>query len=565
MKDISDRLLVQKALRESEQWFRMVADTSPVAMLISEADSGVIRYCNAQAADLFRLSRDAKQKLGLQTLFAVSGIDEEECDEIIGREECRGVEIMMNLGDQLCWISYSASTFLMEGNRIVCSMLMDVTEARELSNQLSYQATYDDLTGLVNRREFEDRLQEVIDIAAQRKTENVLCYMDLDQFKVINDTCGHMAGDELLRQLAHELQKCVRRDDTLARLGGDEFAMLLESCSLTNAERVAVSVLQKVQNFRFVWQNQVFTVGVSIGMTVLSAEGDSISEVLRRADASCYAAKEAGRNRLHIYRYDDRELELRHVEMRWVTRLNNALDYGRYELWQQEIAEIYRHDRPSGSKAQNHFEVLVRMRDEGSRLILPGVFLPAAERYDLITRIDRWVVHTLFEWLEQNPRELDRLGMCTINLSGKTLGDESFLNELIALLETSGIPANKICFEVTETAAIASLSSAIKFMTRLKAHGCVFALDDFGSGLSSFAYLKSLPVDFVKIDDFFVKDILADPVDRAMVKAIIDMTHALGKLTIAECVENDAILHELIDLDIDYVQGYGIAKPVPLY
>jgi diguanylate cyclase (GGDEF)-like protein len=441
---------------------------------------------------------------------------------------------------------------------------MDVTEAHELSNQLSYQATYDDLTGLVNRREFEDRLQEVIELAQERRSENVLCYLDLDQFKVINDTCGHMAGDELLRQLAQELYRCVRRDDTLARLGGDEFAILLENCSIENAERAANNVRHAVQNFRFMWNENMFTIGVSIGLTLISQDGESISEVLRRADAACYAAKEAGRNRLHVFRMDDKELALRHQEMSWVSRVNAALEEDRLELWHQEIAEISRDELPQGNTAEDHFEILLRMRDTDGSLIMPGTFLPAVERYTLAAKIDRWVLKALFRWLAENPLTSDRIGICAVNLSGQTLGDLSFHNEVIALLENSNVRADRICFEITETSAIANLSNATLFMQRLKQHGCTFALDDFGSGLSSFAYLKSLPVDFVKIDGLFVKDILSDPVDRAMVKAIIEMAHAMGKLAIAEFVENDAILQELIDLGVDYVQGYGIGRPAPL-
>lgn len=560
VRDITRR----KALREGEQRFRVIADTSPVALLLCDNNGGRIQYANQQAARMLHLSIPSMLNHSFLEVLQAGGASPEILTKLDAGEEMQNRELQLRYGEAAVWVSLSTSNLVLDGERVQCNALMDVTEAHELSNQLSYQATYDDLTGLVNRREFEDRLQEVIELAQERRSENVLCYLDLDQFKVINDTCGHMAGDELLRQLAQELYRCVRRDDTLARLGGDEFAILLENCSVENAERAANNVRQAVQNFRFMWNENMFTIGVSIGLTLISQDGESISEVLRRADAACYAAKEAGRNRLHIFRLDDKELALRHQEMSWVSRVNAALEDNRLELWHQEIAEISREDLPQGSTAEDHFEVLLRMRDTDGSLIMPGTFLPAVERYTLAAKIDRWVLQALFRWLADNPLTSDRIGICAVNLSGQTLGDLNFHNEVIALLEGSNVRADRICFEITETSAIANLANATLFMQRLKQHGCTFALDDFGSGLSSFAYLKSLPVDFVKIDGLFVKDILSDPVDRAMVKAIIEMAHAMGKLAIAEFVENDAILQELIDLGVDYVQGYGIGRPAPL-
>lgn len=560
VRDITRR----KALREGEQRFRVIADTSPIALVLCEANGGRIQYANKQAARLLHLPVPSMLNHSFLEVLQAGDVGSEVLMKLDAGEEMQNRELMLRYGDGSVWISLSTSNLVLDGQHVQCNALMDVTEAHELSNQLSYQATYDDLTGLVNRREFEDRLQEVIELAQERRSDNVLCYLDLDQFKVINDTCGHMAGDELLRQLAQELYRCVRRDDTLARLGGDEFAILFENCSLENAERAANNVRQAVQNFRFMWNENMFTIGVSIGLTLISQDGETISEVLRRADAACYAAKEAGRNRVHVFRMDDKELALRHMEMSWVSRVNAALEENRLELWHQEIAEISREERPEGSTAEDHFEVLLRMRDSDGTLIMPGTFLPAVERYTLASKIDRWVLKALFQWLADNPQMADRIGICAVNLSGQTLGDLNFHNEVIAMLEASKVRADRICFEITETSAIANLSNATLFMQRLKQHGCTFALDDFGSGLSSFAYLKTLPVDFVKIDGLFVKDILSDPVDRAMVKAIIEMAHAMGKLAIAEFVENDEILQELIDLGVDYVQGYGIGRPAPL-
>jgi len=542
---------------------RQIADASPVGLIISQHGGGWISYANSQAARMLQYPPDALLKHRLLDVLAQSTGETWLLDRLEAGHELQNYEIRFGGSEQNFRASLTTTRLTLEGASLQCTALMDVTETYELSSQLSYQAAFDELTGLVNRREFEARLQEVIELAQQWQSENALCYLDLDQFKVINDTCGHMAGDEMLRQLAQELYRCVRREDTLARLGGDEFAILLENSSLENAERVANNIRQMVQNFRFLWEDSVFTIGVSIGLTMIARDGDSISEVLRRADAACYAAKEAGRNRLHVYRFDDKGLALRDVEMRWVARIQAALDENRFELWCQEIAEITRDDEDlaDGHSAMDHFEVLLRMRDTDGTLVPPSSFLPAAERYALATRIDRWVLNALSRWLTDNASNRRRLGLCAINLSGQTLCDETFHHEVITLLEDSEIPADRLCFEITETSAIANLANATLFMQRLKRHGCTFALDDFGSGLSSFAYLKRLPVDFVKIDGLFVKDILRDPVDRAMVKAIIEMAHAMGKKAIAEFVENEEVLQELIDLGVDYVQGYGISTP----
>lgn len=565
VRDLSERDREEEQQHRDEEKFRLIADTSPVALIISEAATGRIHYANRQAGQLFRMAPGQLSGQGYFDLLQESRVSPELIAALVAGEQFQSREFRLQhsgMHDQApSWVALSTSMLVHGGVPMLCSALMDVTEAHELSSQLSYQATYDVLTGLVNRREFEDRLQEIIELAPQRGSDNVVCYLDLDQFKVINDTCGHMAGDEFLRLLSRELYKCVEIEDTLARLGGDEFAILLENCPLENAERVANNVREVVQRFNFLWQGNVFRVGVSIGLTLISRERESISEVLRRADAACNAAKEAGRNRVHVFRLDDKDLALRNVEMRQVSRINAALDENRLELWFQKIAEINRSDSIYGQTAEDHFEVLLRMRETDGTLVMPGTFLPAAERYGLAARIDRWVLRALFKWLAENPRRMSRIGMCAVNLSGQTLSDETFHHEVSVLLEEYRIPPHTICFEITETSAIANLGCATRFMERLKAHGCTFALDDFGSGLSSFAYLKSLPVDFVKIDGLFVKDILTDPVDRAMVKAIIDMAHALGKKTVAEFVENDAILGELINLDVDYVQGYGIARP----
>ena len=557
-------LEAEECLGLGEESFRMIADTSPVGLIISRVSDGQIQYANRQALVMFKQNILELTGVSILDLFKRYTSDQSVISVLGAGHNVQNKEIyFQEKNEPAMWLSLTTKTLLLDREKVICSTLLDVTEVHELSSQLSYQATYDELTGLVNRREFEDRLQEIIDSAREKKTENILCYLDLDQFKVINDTCGHMAGDEMLRQLSRVLHRYIRRNDTLARLGGDEFGILLENCQLKDALIAAENIRQVVQEFRFVWEDSTFNIGVSIGLTPISSVDESISEVLRRADTACFVAKDAGRNRIHVFHFDDQELEDRHGEMKLVSTINSALDENRMELWQQAITHVDKINKKLES-GNVHFELLLRMRDKEGNLMGPEAFLPSAERYDLATRIDRWVLDAMFNWFGKYPDQLEELEMCAVNLSGQSLSDEKFLQEITDHLSHSEIPAEKICFEITETAAIQNLAKASQFIKTLKRLGCSFALDDFGSGLSSFAYLKSLPVDFVKIDGFFVKDVVKDPVDLAMVKAINDMAHAMGKLTIAEFVEDREILQKLVDLGVDYVQGYGIAKPAPL-
>ena len=435
---------------------------------------------------------------------------------------------------------------------------IDVTEARMLSRELTYQATHDPLTGLINRREFEYRLHRLLTSDHGTLREHALCYIDLDQFKLVNDTCGHIAGDELLRRLAELLRTKVRKRDTLARLGGDEFGILLEHCSPRQALRVADDVCRGIKEFTFQWEHASFTPGASIGLVPIKSRGGRVIEVLRMADTACYAAKDEGRNRVHVYHEDDTEVARRHGEMQWVVDVNRALDSNRFRLFFQPIVAL----DPTGADTFN-CEVLLRMEDDEGQIIRPEVFLPAAEQYGVISRIDRWVVDATLNWWLEHPRQWTRLHLCTINLSGHSLADESFLRFVMDELQRKNVPAEKLCFEITETAAIANLSSATRFIQVLGERGCSFALDDFGTGLSSFSYLKTLPVQFLKIDGVFVKDILDDPIDYEMVKSINDIGHVMGKRTIAESVDNYAVQERLMSIGVDYVQGYGVAPPRP--
>ena len=435
----------------------------------------------------------------------------------------------------------------------------DVTQARLLSRQLAHQASHDELTGLVNRRGFEQRLARAMESVQSGRGLYALCYLDLDQFKVVNDSCGHAAGDELLCQLAKVLQDKVRGRDTVAPFGGDEFALLLENCSVDEARPIADSLRCAIEEFDFYWTDKLFRVGASIGLVMLRPD-TSITEVMRVADSACYMAKEQGRNRVHVYEPDDAEQSRRDSDLNWVARINEALSEDRFMLFGQLI----RQTRPVDSVAHRHFEILIRMRDHNGESITPGAFLPAAERFGLATRINRWVIRQVFDLLEQSRHLLDEGSFLSINLSGQSLSDTDFCAHIVHQLRSRQIRGDQICFEITETAAIAGMSAAQQFMQQTTAQGCHFALDDFGTGLSSFAYLRDLPVDFVKIDGAFIKDIEHDPIHLSMVRSIHDIAHVLGKQTIAEFVANENTVQRLAEIGIDYVQGFGIGKPAPL-
>jgi Amt family ammonium transporter len=433
-------------------------------------------------------------------------------------------------------------------------VMHDITQMQQLARRLGHQATHDDLTGLVNRREFTRRLQSAIDTAARGRHEHVMCFIDLDQFKIVNDTCGHEAGDRLLKQLSSLLRSKLRAHDTVARLGGDEFGVLMEDCGLERGEAIAEHLRGAVETHRFEWDGKLFGVGASIGVVSVSAESGTLAELMSFADTACFAAKEQGRNRVQVHRSGDLAVDGRHRALNWAQRITRALQEDGWVLFVQPIME------PGGQGEQRRFEVLVRMRGEDGDLILPRAFLAAAERFNLMPALDRWVVEHALAMIRRIQPLHPSFGW-SLNLSGQTLDDPRFADFVIEQLRASGVAGSSICFEITERAAIANLSTATSFMARMKEQGVRFALDDFGSGLSSFCCLNDLPVDYLKIDGSIVKQAASNSVSRAVAASIQSIARSMGIATIAELVSNEEIRHVMEEIGVSYAQGKIMGPP----
>lgn len=560
--EISEKIKAKEQLEDSEARFRSAFYSAAIGMALVKEDHSIMQV-NEAFCDMLGYTQNELIGTKFRDLTYIDDINmsvELHLNLIQGEITHYQLEKRyIHKSGEIIWGLLNVSSVRDANNDFLyaTAQVQDITEAHNLSDKLSYQASHDVLTDLVNRREFERRLLRAIENVKKEQTEHALLYIDLDQFKIVNDTCGHTAGDELLHQIANMMEEKIRQLDTLARLGGDEFGVLMEHCNLKQAKRVASVIRKTVEEFRFIWGDKTFNVGASIGLTIINNPTTDLTEIMKQADAACYAAKESGRNRIHVYNEEDTSLAKRYGEMQWVARINSALEDDRFHLYAQPIMDIVDADTA-------HYELLLRMEDENGEIIPPGAFLPSAERYNLVSKLDRWVLNAAFKWLTEMPKNKKFVSFCSINLSGNNLGDDQFRTYVIDQINESNIDASKICFEVTETAAIANLNNAMDFINSLKEMGCLFALDDFGSGVSSFAYLKNLPVDYLKIDGMFVKDIVDDPIDFAMVKSINEIGHVMGKKTIAEFVENDAILGRLRSIGVDYAQGYGIGMPVPI-
>jgi diguanylate cyclase (GGDEF)-like protein/PAS domain S-box-containing protein len=437
-------------------------------------------------------------------------------------------------------------------------MLHDVTELRGLARQMSYQATHDALTGLVNRREFERRLQEGIDSGHRGDGQHVLCYLDLDRFKIVNDTSGHVAGDSMLREVAKLLRDAVRDSDTVGRLGGDEFGLLLVGCPLDKARQIADDLTRAVGDYRFVWKDKIFNIGVSVGLVEISRESGTLEELLAAADTACYVAKKQGSGRVAVYSARDEALARHTGEIQWLQRLQSALKDNRFHLYHQVI--VAAHDEDTGPA----MEVLVRMEDENGNELAPAEFMRAAERYRLMGLVDRWVVQTTLAALGRGAIAVQTNRSVAINISGQTLGDVQFLEFVVECFDSTGALPSQVCFEITENAVIANLDHARRFVGVLHGMGCQFALDDFGSGVGSFSNLKNLPLDYLKIDGSFMRNLGRDTVNQAMVTAMIKLARTLNFKVIAEQVEDSAAVDAARRMGVDYLQGYAIGRPQPL-
>ena len=526
--------------------------------VITSDDKGLVIYMNDAAERLTGITISNAAGQSLQSLFHLMTEDKTASLDSAWLTDAASAfnEVLLERADgQTFTISKSASPLhdakgLLFGT---VTVLHDVTLLRALSQQLSYQARYDALTGLINRYEFDCKAQAAIEDVASGSRAHCLAYIDLDKFKIVNDTCGHAAGDFLLKQLADHLKAKVRSSDSLARLGGDEFALLLMGCSLDKAHDIVNSLLQAVQDYCFTFEGKVFKVGASIGLIeIRSDQNHTLGDLLSRVDSACYAAKSDGGNRIHIYRADDRLIEDRNSQLQWVSRINTALEHNQYVLYMQPLAGLKMND-------EQHCELLIRLQGEDGKLYLPGSFLPIAERYHMMPQIDRWVVNAALTIIARKGPAFKMV--CAINLSGQSLSQDGFLDYVINQIKLHKVNAKQLCFEITETAVITNLNKARQFIQALRAIGCKFSLDDFGSGLSSFAYLKNLSVDIIKIDGLFVKAIENNTIDRAMVESINNIGHVMGLQTIAEFAESDAIINMLKEIGVDYAQGYGVAMP----
>jgi diguanylate cyclase (GGDEF)-like protein/PAS domain S-box-containing protein len=547
---------LSRRFRESEARFRALNEVLPVAVVLARAD-GRLDYVNETGRRLLALGEN--EIAGSQRRLA-DFIEHGPQPAAEGADAPLGPAQLMRAADgHRFWASVAEREFELAGEAMRLAVISDISELRELTERLSYQASHDSLTGLINRREFERRIEQALDPLHPYHCAALL-YLDLDQFKLVNDVSGHLAGDQLLAQLGGMLRLVLAEDDLIARLGGDEFGVLVghgdRAAVLATAERLRGAI----DDFSFGWESRSYGVTASIGAVMLDVDHPRpLRELLSLADTACYLAKEGGRNRIHLFAEDDLATGRRLREMEWITRLRWALAEERFVLYYQELRAL----RPAQTPTGAHFELLLRLRDENDELVLPGAFVPAAERFGLMPQLDRWVVRNALQNFNRLHPAGEAVALCAINLSATTMEDEAFPAFVLEELRRSGVPAGRVCFEVTETAAVGNMARVVDLIKRLRALGCKFALDDFGAGMSSFGYLKNLPVDYIKIDGSFIRELETDPMSYSIVRAVTDIGHQMGAGVIAEFV-NSARTRELLrGLGVDFVQGFAIHKPEP--
>ena len=568
-KDITHRKGLEASLGRGKLQARVTLESIGEGVITTDR-AGVIDYMNEAAEQLLDCKRSFAIGKSLPDLMAlVDEVDGESLGDPVA--QCLADRRRINLGRRALLVAkpskrefsteLTASPIRGPDREIAgCVVIFhDVSEIRGLTREMSYQASHDPLTGLVNRAEFERRLNQALHAPRGEHVNHVVCYLDLDRFKAVNDSCGHMVGDNLLREIAALLKEQVRDSDTVARLGGDEFAMLLVGCPLDKARQIAEDVCQAVSDYNFTWQDRVFDLGVSIGLVEIDQESATAETALSAADSACYVAKQQGRGRIHVYSARDEVKARERGEIQWLQRVQHALKENHFELYSQSIVAT-RGRVDSGPAA----EILLRMRDENGKIVTPGQFMSAAERYQLMTHVDRWVVRAALTSLASDVPHLPAGRTCSINLSGQTLGDDDFLEYVVDLLDHTGVDPAKICFEVSESAVMNNIEHARRFINVLHGMGCCFALDDFGSGIGSFAQLRLLSIDYLKVDGSFTRDVAENSVSRDMLAATIQLSKSLDFKVVAEEVEDQDAFDILRELGVDYIQGYVVERPHPL-
>lgn len=559
--DVSEHHRLAEELNRQKEYFRQLFERSPEAVAFLDAEDRVLMP-NSAFCTLFGYSAEEVKGRSINTLIVPDYLREEAeamsrralSNQLVDKETVRQTR-----DGHLLDVHLLGYPIIVEGRGVgIYTIYRDISERRKLTRKIAYQATHDPLTGLINRAEFERHLKRAVDKAQTEGAVHAVMLLGLDQFTVVNNVGGHTVGDDMLRRCAQEIKARVRGSDTVARFGGDQFGFLLEECSLDDAQRLAREFRDLVHDLRLQAGENIFQVTASIGLTVISEATEGFAGVLTEVETAFLTAKKRGGNRLQLYSEEDEMLARHQGELRWVTRIQRALEEGRFQLYYQRMESLL-HDRDIA-----YYEILVRMIDEDGGLVAPGEFIPAAERYNLMPRIDRWVIsNALARLRERLDKAADRREVASINVSATSLNDEAFADEVVQLFQAQALPPGCICFEITETAAMSNLAQAHKFIDRMHALGLKIALDDFGTGMSSFGYLRSMKVDYLKIDGSFVRTMVDNPVDFAMIEAINRVAQVIGVRTIAEFVESSAISDKLRTLGVDFVQGYAVHKPEP--
>ncbi len=568
-RDVSHRKNLEVSLSRSKRQAQYTLESISEGVITTD-NQGCIDYMNRAAETMVGANRDdaAGHKTG-ELFSLIDDADRRSLGDPV--ERCLSIRRRVNMGRRALLVSkdgkqehsveISASPIQGPSNSISGTVVVfhDVGEIRGLTQQMSYQATHDALTGLINRREFERRLQEAMDSAHAQEAVHILCYMDLDRFKAVNDSCGHIAGDNMLREVSSLIKEQVRDSDFVGRLGGDEFGTLLMGCPIDKAQQIAADICNAVADYRFVWKDKIFNIGISVGLVQISLASGTLQDVISAADSACYVAKQRGRGQVHVYSARDEAIARDRGDIQWLRQLQDALHGGKFELAMQPIIAT-----GSGDGNGPAVEVLIRMPDERGHHTNSADFLRSAERYQLMPQIDRWVVNATLGAINAHEIKLASNRSCAINISGQTLGDEGFLDFVVGALDHSGVSPGSVCFEVTESAISTNVQYAQRFIEVLHGIGCEFSLDDFGSGLGAFSNLKHLPIDYLKIDGSYTRNLSSDRVNQEMVAAMIKLARTMNFKVVAEQVEEQEDFDWLRDNGVDFVQGNFVDPPAPL-